>query len=266
MRQRSCTADPPLIASIKRRARAGVKVLRALARDWRRKLQGIPSVGGVAMGDLRRTRPLCADFGHSRGTPIDRIYIEQFVEDHAADIKGRVLEIGGAEYTRRFGGDNVLCSEVLDIKANNPHATIVADLTKADHLAGCQFDAIILTQTLQLIFDVNEALRTVHRLLKPGGVALITVSGVSAIGSAGGDAPHWCWSFTELSLSKLLLAHFTAPHVETRAYGNVLAAIGFLEGLAVTELTRDELLVQDIDYPVVVAARAVRATSGVTCP
>src|SRR3712207_5592488 len=45
----------------------------------------------VDFGDLRRTRPLSAQWGFDRGLPIDRYYIEGFLSANAADVGGCVL-------------------------------------------------------------------------------------------------------------------------------------------------------------------------------
>lgn len=112
-------------------------------------------VGGVAYGDLRRLTPISPVFGLDRRLPIiDRYYIEGFLASHAGDIRGRVLEMGDAAYTRRFGGDRVTKSDVMHVVSGNPEATIVGDLTRADHIPSDSFDCIILTQTLQMIVDV----------------------------------------------------------------------------------------------------------------
>jgi len=37
----------------------------------------------------------------------------------------------------------------------------------------------VFTQTLHLIYDVRSAIRTLHRVLKPGGVLLATFPGIS---------------------------------------------------------------------------------------
>ena len=42
------------------------------------------------------------------------------------------------------------------------------------------------------------------------------------------------------------------------AYGNVLAATGYLYGLAAEDLRREELQLRDPDYELVVAIRAVK--------
>ena len=62
------------------------------------------------------------------GRPIDRHYIERFLETHRRDIRGRVLEVRDPAYTRRFGGDAVSIADVLDIDGRNGLANVVADL------------------------------------------------------------------------------------------------------------------------------------------
>ena len=53
----------------------------------------------------------------------------------------------------------------------------------------------------------------------------------------------------------------TSGEVELTAYGNVLAAIGFLRGVAAEELERRALDVRDAYFPVLVAARATKAAA-----
>src|SRR5919109_956913 len=90
----------------------------------------------VRLGTLRRTTPVSDDFGYDRGTPGERF------------------------------GSGVAEMQVLDVDADNPLATIVADLAAADTIPPRRFDCFILTQTLQLIFDTPAALRHAHRVLK----------------------------------------------------------------------------------------------------
>src|SRR5262249_49645488 len=102
----------------------------------------------VAFGDLRRVTPIARRFGYERGQPIDRHYIEAFLEKNASAIHGHVLEVGDGLYTRRFGGSRVAKSDVLHVTAGNPAATIVGDLSRAEHIPSDWFDCIICTQTL----------------------------------------------------------------------------------------------------------------------
>jgi SAM-dependent methyltransferase len=224
-----------------------------------RRLRGTPAIGKVNFGDLRRLEPISDVFGLDRGLPIDRVYVERFLESHAADIQGAVLEIAGNTYTSRFGGTRVGRSEILDVDPSNRQATLIADLADAPHIADNQFDAIILTQTLQLIFDVRSSIHTLHRLLKPGGVLLVTVPGISSLCRKAGTEPSWCWAFTAVSLRRLIQEQFGTDRVTVKADGNILAAISFLEGLSAGELEPSELDSFDPDYPVIVSARAVKS-------
>ena len=133
------------------------------------------------LGTVRRTSPLSDHFGRERGTPVDRYYIERFLQENRERIRGRVLEVKDSDYTRRFGVD-VSRSDVLDIDDRNPDATVVADLVVAGGVEAAAFDCFILTQTLHYIFDVGAALEHVHRILRPGGTVLCTVPVVSRIG------------------------------------------------------------------------------------
>ena len=81
------------------------------------------------LGDLRRVTPIDSGFGLSRGKPVDRHYIEDFLQRHATDIRGRVVEVAENGYTRRFGGDRVECSDILHVDDSNERATLVCDLS-----------------------------------------------------------------------------------------------------------------------------------------
>ena len=241
------------------------KTARRLARTYlprvvlrRLKPSYAPAPGRVDLGDLRRTRPFSAHFGSERGQPVDRYYIERFLEQHAADIRGRVLEVGDATYTRRFGGDRVTVSDVLHVDRDAPGATVIADLSDADHVPGDAFDCIILTQTLHLIYDFTGAVTTLRRILAPGGVVLVTVPGITQI-DTGEWAHSWYWSFTIHSVRRLFGEEFGPENLTVEQHGSVLSAVAFLEGMASGELTEAELAVDDPAYPVFVGVRAVKA-------
>jgi SAM-dependent methyltransferase len=235
---------------------------RYLARETRRRLARLavfPPVGWVRFGDLRRLKPISSDYGNSRGLEIDRYYIENFLSEFSSDVRGRVLEIKHNAYTVRYGGDRVTKSDVLHPVEGNPDATIVADLTKADHLPSNTFDAIIFTQTLQVIYDIRTVIATLHRILKPGGVLLATASGMAQLSLEDFDNWGEYWRFTSLSARLLFEEAFGTGNVTVRSYGNVLAAISFLEGLAAEDLKKKELDDVDRAYEVLIAVRAVKA-------
>jgi SAM-dependent methyltransferase len=251
-----------MMSSVEKRLAAGLKAILPIAitqrlRAWRqgaaiRRLLLWPPFGASRDDLLRRTSPISRLCGADRGTAIDRYYIEAFLARHADDISGAVLEIHDDAYTRRFGKDRVTRSEVLSISPGSK-VTIVADLTSADHIPSSTFDCIILTQTLQYIFDLHAAVRTIYRILAPGGVLLATVPGICPI-----LPESWpCyWAFRPASVKKLVTDAFPGNRVSVESAGNVLTAIAFLHGIALEEIDRAALDVHDPAYPVVVCVRA----------
>lgn len=217
-----------------------------------------PAAGSVRFGDLRRTVPVSTTFGYDRGKPIDRRYIESFLESSAADVRGRVLEIGDSSYTRQIGGNRVTCADVLNRHPGHPETTFVGDLSDKSLLPPDAFDCIVLTQTLHLIFDMPAAVAALWRALRPSGTLLVTVPWISPI-DRGEWGDEWCWSISSRALERLLCGPFVAGDVSVRAYGNVLAATAFLYGLAEHELSPSELDVHDPHCAVIIAGRAVKA-------
>lgn len=209
-------------------------------------------------GSGRAVLPVSADWGWDRGLPIDRYYLEQFLSACARDVQGRVLEIGDDRYTRKLGGNRVASIDVLDRVPDNPRATIVADLADAPQLAPAVFDCIILPQTLQFVYDVRAAIATVSRVLAPGGVVLATVPGITPVRH---DDPSgaWYWGFTTSSARRLFHDAFPAANVTVSAYGNLLAAVSFLRGIASEELSSGELACVDPRYEVLITVRAVKS-------
>ena len=231
-------------------ARRRLRPVRSAYMEWRRRRP-------LDLGDLRRVSPIDANWGFERGTPIDRVYVERFVGAHAADIRGRVLEIAAPDYTTRFGRD-VTAVDILMAEEGNPQATIVGDLAHAPQIPDDAFDCAIVTQTLQFVYDVGAALATLNRILAPGGVLLATAPGVTKI-SAIEDASYgeW-WHYTARSLRRLAGEAFGNTNVEVVSFGNVLAAAGFLYGLAASDLESEELESHDPLFEVVVGLRAVK--------
>ena len=218
-----------------------------------------PATAPVRFGTLRRLTPVSRRFGWDRGgLPIDRYYIERFLERHASDIAGHVLEVRDDAYTRKFGGSRVTRVDVLHPTTDNKKATIVADLSSAEHVPSNTFDCIVLTQVLPFIPDVQAAVHTLQRILRPGGVVLATMPGISQI--VRYDMDRWgdYWRFTSLSARRIFECAFPEGAVRVEAHGNVLAATAFLQGLSSRELRPDELDHHDPDYEVLITVRAVK--------
>ena len=236
--------------------------LPASARDWvvrqqRRYNLHRLRVGKVQFGDLDRTTPVSPIFGIDRGFPIERYYIEQFLARHRLDVRGRCLEMGDPFYINKFNDGRATRIDVMHVKEGNPAATIVADLTSAGHVPSNTFDCIIFTQSLQMIYDMHAALRHLHRILKPGGVLLLTSHGISKVGRRlGRDGWGEYWRITTQSAEKLFEDTFPGADVQVGSYGNVLTACCCLHGIVSEEIAPADLDTNDPDYEVIVTVRA----------
>jgi glycosyltransferase involved in cell wall biosynthesis len=237
--------ETTLLAPVAVALAAGSLLLRAVSKKLSNR---------VDFGHLRRDKPFSTVFGFDRGKPVDRHYVERFLQMHSADIRGRVLEIGDNKYTLQFGEDQVKTSEVLN-RWRSENGDYFADLSDGVGIPENSFDCIILTQTLHLCFELNAAVATLWRLLRPDGVLLLTVPWVSSI-DRGEWGDTWYWSITPAALKRLLALKFEPAHVDIESYGNVLAATAFLYGLAEHEIREKDLDASDPFCPVIVAARA----------
>jgi glycosyltransferase involved in cell wall biosynthesis len=213
-----------------------------------------PPVGWVNFGRLSTAIPISQNFGWDRGTAVDRYYIEKFLAENASDITGRVLEVADDAYSRRFGS-NISTQDILHVDPHHAKATLHGDLAQPGVIPENAFDCIVLTQTLQLIFELEQAVRYLHASLKPDGILLLTVPGISAI-DRGEWGESWCWAFTPTSIRRLFQRSFPSDALEIEAHGNVFAATAFLQGAALEEVDQSKLDIHDAAYPVIITLRA----------
>lgn len=232
-----------------------------LTKSTARKLQKKPALWPFCR-PLQKTTPLSSLFGTDRGQPIDRYYIEKFLEQNKNKIYGHVLEIGENTYTKKFGGKNVTKSDILHATDENPNATIISDLSKispsTNDIPSNYFDCIIFTQTLQFIYNKQAAIKNLYRILKPSGTILATASGISQISTY--DMNRWgeYWRFTALSAKKLFCEQFCEENVNVQSHGNVLAATAFLQGLATHEIKKKKLDFFDPTYQLIITIKATK--------
>jgi len=230
-------------------------ILPVPARRWFIRNFRYPYGGNLNFGSLRRTEPISRVWGLDRGLPVDRYYMEKFLAKYSTDIHGHVLEIGNNKYTMHFGGASVQKSDILHVSEQAPNATIIGDLTDADHIPSNTYTCIICTQTLHLIYDIEAAIRTLCRILAPGGVLLATFPGISQISRYDMDRWGDYWRLTSASAQRLFENRFEGDRVKVEVYGNVLSAIAFLEGISSQELEVHEMDVHDPDYEILIAVR-----------
>ena len=212
----------------------------------------------IELGKLDNVKPVSSVFGLDRGNSVDRYYIESFLAQNSKDICGDVLEIENNNYTVKYGGSRVSKSHILHVNDDNKQATIISDLTKADNIPDNSFDCIILTQTLQFIYDLHAAMRNVHRILKPNGVLLISVPGISQISRYDMDRWGDYWRFTTLSAEMLAQEYFENEKIEVKSHGNVLIATALLQGLSINDVSAEKFEYNDPDYQVIITIKLIK--------
>jgi hypothetical protein len=208
-------------------------------------------------GVLASTNPFSDQFGIDRGTPIDRIFIDTFINQHSSLIRGQVLEIGDDRYSRRYVGD-VTATDIVDVDPDNGSATLVADLARPGSLPLERYDCAIVTQTLQYVADLETAMHNLCDCLIPGtGALLATVPGIARV-DPGNGRPGDRWRFTPRGLFDLLAGVFAPDEIACVGYGDLHTATAFLYGLAAEDVGLASGAERTSDFPVVVCARAVR--------
>jgi SAM-dependent methyltransferase len=199
-------------------------------------------------GTLRQLKPLSNCHGWDRGLPVDRHYIEGFLQARGRFVHGDVLEVRSATYTRRFGSD-LDRVEVVDIDPHNREATLTVDLCVEGSLPANSFDCVIITQTLHFLPAPRQALKNMWDSLRPGGTILMTVPSLNRADSEAPESDYW--RFTPVGLQRLLEETCPTARIEVEGHGNMLVSIATLLGLAVEELDGYELQAEDSDFPVI---------------
>jgi len=217
-----------------------------------------PPVGSVDFGDLGRTTPISQTFGFDRGMPIDRYYIDAFLNQNQEAIRGQVLEIAEDTYSKRFGGSKVTQIDVLNPADQTGNRTIQTDLTKPVELN--KYECVILTQTLHVLSKPENAVRNLHKSLKSMGILLATFPGISQISRYDMDRWGDYWRFTSLSARHLFEEVFGSGNVTIQTFGNVVTSLSFLHGLAVEDLQKSDLDYHDPDYELLITVKAVKGS------
>lgn len=198
-------------------------------------------------------KPVSSKFGLDRGTPIDRYWIDLFLDKYASHIRGVVLEIGDNRYTTKYGDSKVIRSDILDVNTKNKAATIIGDLRNLQGvIKNNSYDCIILSHVLGIMDDPKKAIRECYRILKPNGILLITSSCISP--TYGSDLGFW--RFTPASIRYVLRSSFQDSFIKIHSYGNVMSAQMFYTGYAQEEVSKEVLDYQDSRFCCVVGAFA----------
>lgn len=227
------------------------RLLSPRTRKWLHRLRR-PAWLGVS----RRTTPISRHWGGERGTPVNRWYYKRFLDTHEKDIRGRVLEVRDQLYSSQYPAVTEI--EIIDIDADAPGVTLVADLSNMPQVPAESYDCIILTSVLYYIRDVEAALRELHRVLRTGGVLLSAHVGVPARLTQLDGFENEFGYLSKRGTTTLFNEVFGADNVTIETFGNVLACMAFLRGVAAEEIGEKRLLEADPYFPQTITVRAVK--------
>src|SRR5690606_9331668 len=107
----------------------------------------------------------------------------------------------------------------------------------------------IITRTLEFIYDPSPVIEALYRILAPGGVILAAVPGMRPPLSGESD----CYRTFAASLARRLFERYFPPgNINVECFGNPLAAVSLLHGLAAEDLKREELDYCDERYEIMI--------------
>jgi SAM-dependent methyltransferase len=226
--------------------------LRRGVRRWRSRVRR--ALNRPRWGNLRRLEPFSASFGFDRGTPIDRYYMAQFFLTHSEAFRGIAGEVVSSSYLEAFGGGRIEKVSIIDNDPTNKQATMIADLSVEGSLPAAHFDVLVVTQLLQYVERPEQVIGICMGALRPGGTLLLAVPALTAHDRHERQDRDY-WRFWPAGLVHTIQRAAPEARRVVTDYGNLVAAVAFLQGLSAEELERAELDHHDPHYPVVICAR-----------
>ena len=198
---------------------------------------------GLDFGSFKRHAPFCPNYGYSRGTPIDRYYLEKFIAQIRDQVAGDTLEVGGRrENQKLYGFNNARSYMTMDVEPH-PEVAIVADVHNADAFKTGSFDTVVILNVLEHCENPSLAVANLHRWLRNGGRVFCMVPNAQRVHGA----PNDFWRPLPGAI-ELLFSSF--PRRQLFVYGNALTTIASLMGVAAEELSPADLDWHDSEYPV----------------
>lgn len=201
-------------------------------------------------------KPFSRRFGAERGVPIDRYYIEKFLDDNKKYIRGDVAEIAENTYTLKYGTD-VKESYIYHVEGLNGAKRV--NLETGEGITENSIDCLILTQTLQTIYNIDKAMKNIKKLLKKNGVALITLPGITQICIR--DYNNWGdrWRFTDSVAKEMAVkAGFDLDKIEVKSFGNIKTCFALLYGLCLRDMKQEDFEYSDKQYQMVITVKLIK--------
>ena len=216
-----------------------------------------PATGHVVPTDVvGRINPLCNVFGFTRGTPLGRYYLEQFLKVIRPHLRGRVLEIGGdAQSQKRMLLESDAITEYVtcdQLPYSKP--TIVGDVNDPLLFDACSFDVVLAFNVLEHCRQPWNILKNFAQWLKPGGEACVQVPNAQVVHRTSLD----CFRILPDGMRAMYEdAGFT--DIVLHPFGNLHTSASSLYGLATEDIALDLLDVLDERYPVITCCICKRA-------
>ncbi len=179
---------------------------RRLDRDPRRR----PYISAALLGQYRVTVPLLRQYLH-----------------------GVVLDVGcGTMPYRSVLDQKVTRYDSLDLKAQVPGVTYEADVQDMRVVPDAAYDSVICLEVLEHVPDPFRALAEIRRILRPGGVLVLSVPHLSRIH----EAPQDFYRFTNYGLAAMFQrSGFEVVRIERR--GGLMSFLAHQLSLVVIGLT-----------------------------
>ncbi len=128
---------------------------------------------------------------------VERYLLRQQIKKFGVSVHGRVLDVGAGSFDRY--SQFIHCEEYIKMDiAEGPNVDIVGS---ADHIPfeDASFDSLISTQVFEHLTDPVKSAREAFRVLKSGGVMLLTVPQMNELH----EEPHDYWRYTKFGIKKL---------------------------------------------------------------
>lgn len=210
-----------------------------------------PANQSLDWGDFKRTNPICQMFGFLRGQPVDRYYLDKFIEKIRPEIIGNILEIGATPQAKETYQLNPESSyHVLNIEPF-PGVDIVGDVHNLNLIEPESFDTILLFSVLEHCYAPWIVIENIYTWLKPGGKCFA----MSPVSAKIHNIPQDYWRIMPDAYT-LMLKNFSQH--ELHLCGNTMTVLADIYGISAEELTIEELDAHHRDHPVCICIAATK--------
>jgi SAM-dependent methyltransferase len=171
-------------------------------------------------------------------------------------VQGAVIDLGcGIMPFREMILPRARLYHGIDLALKSPHMALVGDVQNLAMIASAQYDVALCLEVFEHLPEPAQAVAEMARLLKPGGIAILSAPHLSRIH----EAPHDYFRFTEFGLRHLLESNGFVV-IELARRGGLCTFLGHqISTLALTAVWGTPLL-----YPLVAWLNKWLITKGCT--